>query len=397
MRLTIIFFALCFCFGCGSDDGPSDMTIERKLSMDPISILEGEQDRTVYVSLKLDGVSSNDVTVVLETEAITATDGEDFIAFDDYEVVLESGDVQSNVPVVIKGDDVGESDETFRLKIKEITGASNEVDQVSITIENDDQDLEVNIPTGGADSPTEYAGMTMTWSDEFNGTELNESDWTFEYGNGEWGWGNNELEYYRKENTFMLDGNMVIQARDENFAGLNYTSSRIITKNKVEFTFGRVDIRAILPEGQGVWPALWMLGGNLSEVGWPRCGEIDIMELVGHEPSTVHGTVHYSNQNGDRIMQGSSKTLTGGKKFSDEFHVFSIVWKQNSIEWLVDNQKYFSVTNSTLGAQNPYPFNDEFFFIFNVAVGGTWPGAPNNFTQFPQNMIVDYIRVFQEN
>ena len=224
---------------------------------------------------------------------------------------------------------------------------------------------------------------------------MNQEFWTYEIGNGEWGWGNNELQFYRSDNTSLVDGNLVIAARNESFNGFQYTSSRFITRNKFEFTHGRVDIRARIPEGQGIWPALWMLGENINTVGWPRCGEIDIMEIVGHEPNVVHGTVHYANPNGDRIQNGSETRLTGGKKFSDEFYVFSLEWEEDRIRWFLNDVQYHSVSRGGLGLSNPYPFNEPFFFIFNVAVGGQWPGSPDASTVFPQHMIVDYIRVFQ--
>lgn len=192
----------------------------------------------------------------------------------------------------------------------------------------------------------------------------------------------------------MYDGHMVIEARNEAFGGSNYTSSRLITRGKREFRYGRIDIRAVLPEGRGLWPALWMLGRNITQVGWPACGEIDIMELIGSNPGRVLGTVHFGNSTAQRQFVGGSKTLPSGKKFSEEFHVFSLIWEQNRIRWLVDDEEYFEFTPAQSGG-GPYPFNNHFFFIFNVAVGGTLPGSPDATTVFPQRMIVDYIRVFQ--
>ena len=159
------------------------------------------------------------------------------------------------------------------------------------------------------------------------------------------------------------------------------------------FKFGRIDIRAKLPVGKGMWPALWMLGTNISSVGWPACGEIDNMELIGTKPSTVYGTLHWSNAGGSHASKGSDFELPSGD-FSNQFHVFSIVWAENNIQWYVDDQKYLDISISDVGAGN-YPFNMSQFFIFNVAVGGNWPGSPDNTTEFPQRMFVDYIRVFQ--
>ena len=142
-----------------------------------------------------------------------------------------------------------------------------------------------------------------------------------------------------------------------------------------------------------MWPALWMLGTNISSVGWPACGEIDNMELIGTKPSTVYGTLHWSNAGGSHASKGSYFELPSGD-FSNQFHVFSIVWAENNIQWYVDDQKYLDISISDVGAGN-YPFNMSQFFIFNVAVGGNWPGSPDNTTEFPQRMFVDYIRVFQ--
>ena len=165
----------------------------------------------------------------------------------------------------------------------------------------------------------------------------------------------------------------------------------MITKDKFSFKYGRVDIRAALPYGQGIWPALWMLGSNFSSVGWPHCGEIDIMEIVGHEPNKLHGTVHWANENNVHAEYSGETTLNSGT-FNDKFHVFSIIWNENQIQWLLDDEVYHTVS---LSAPALSEFKEEFFFIFNVAVGGNWPGSPDATTAFPQQMIVDYIRVFQ--
>jgi len=365
------------------------------LTISSLSIVEGNDTQPVFLDLRLNKASENTVTVILQTKDNTATAGEDYTAVNSEVIEFTPGDVQENLRLEIIGDDIFEEDESFSVVISQLSGATANQQEAAIEILNDDINTEINIPNTGFTTPLAYEGMELVWSDEFDGEELNESFWNYETGNGQGGWGNQELQYYRKENTFMKDGHLVIQARKENFAGFNYTSSRIQTMDKFEFTFGRVDIRAVLPEGQGIWPALWSLGANFSEVGWPRCGEMDIMELVGHEPSTVHATVHYADVGGNRQLKGSEISLNNGKKFSDEFHVFSMVWKENQVEFYMNDQLYHTVTPSSIGNQNPYPFNKPFFFIMNVAVGGLWPGNPDDTTKFPQNMIVDYIRVFQ--
>lgn len=252
-----------------------------------------------------------------------------------------------------------------------------------------------DFPTKGYSTPLAYEGYNLVWQDEFEGTTLS-SNWTYEIGTGGNGWGNNELQYYRKENTSIKEGFLVIEAKKESFSGQQYTSSRLISEGKKSFKYGRIDIRAALPEGQGIWPALWMLGSNFSQVGWPKCGEIDIMEMIGGNgrENNVFGTLHWDN-NGSYACtcgQGNGYTLPSGT-FADEFHVFSIIWDETKIEWLVDDNSFKIVDISPTGLDE---FKEEFFFILNIAVGGNLPGSPNSSTTFPQRMAIDYIRVFQK-
>jgi len=255
-----------------------------------------------------------------------------------------------------------------------------------------DNNPTITIPSTGFTSPSTYPGMTLAWVDEFEGTELKSEFWSHETGNGQNGWGNNELQYYRAQNTSLQDGYLIITAKKESFGGKEYTSSRIITKDKKEFRYGRVDIRAALPKGQGIWPALWMLGSNFNTVGWPACGEIDIMEMVGGNgrDNTVHGTVHWEHD-GSPAQYGGDYTISSGS-LANEFHVYSIIWDAQSIRWLIDNKEFHVI--DTRPAQLD-EFRRNFFFIFNVAVGGNWPGSPDATSTYPQHMIVDYVRVFQ--
>lgn len=241
-------------------------------------------------------------------------------------------------------------------------------------------------------TPSAYEGYQLVWQDEFDGSTINSDNWSFNIGTGSGGWGNNELQYYRPENAWVADDVLTIEARKQNYGGKSYTSARMKTEAKFSFQYGRVDIRALLPKGQGIWPALWMLGENISSVGWPKCGEIDIMELVGgnDRDNQVHGTVHYDH-NG-HVYTGDHITLSSGI-FADAYHVFTIIWDETSIKWYQDDNPYFEVdiTDPVMSE-----FHQNFWFIFNVAVGGNWPGSPNSTTIFPQQMKVDYIRVFQE-
>jgi hypothetical protein len=275
---------------------------------------------------------------------------------------------------------------TYKIKIRANLSTSQFIEVVdSVTISFNSG----GVNNTGYSTPLNYPNYTLTWQDEFNGTSLS-SDWIHEIGNGSWGWGNNELQYYRQQNTSVENGYLTIRAKQEYYGGFNYTSSRIITKGNFFHKYGRIDIRAKLPYGQGLWPALWMLGENISSVGWPSCGEIDIMEMIGgngYNNRTVHGTIHWES-NG-HASYGGHNSLSSGM-FADEFHVFSIIWNQNSITWYRDDIQYHTVDINNLSA-----FHNNFFFIFNVAVGGNWPGSPDATTVFPQTMIVDYIRVFQ--
>ena len=186
---------------------------------------------------------------------------------------------------------------------------------------------------------------------------------------------------------------MIISAQKESYGGKNYTSSKLLSQGKKKFKYGRIDFRAKLPIGKGIWPAFWMLPEN-SGTGWPRSGEIDIMENVGHEPKTTVGTLHFGPGPGSTQF---SKTNTIATNLADEFHVYSLIWKEDQIQWLLDGL-IFSTANRTdlnLGGAD-YPFNADFFFIINLAVGGNWPGSPNDQTVFPQYYIVDYLRVYQQ-
>ncbi len=251
-------------------------------------------------------------------------------------------------------------------------------------------------PIDGEDgyvTPLSYEGMKLIWQDEFSGNSLSSANWNYETGRGSGGWGNNELQFYKTQNTTVANGFLTIEAKREAEGGAQYTSSRLTTQNKFTFQYGRVDIRAKMPKGQGLWPALWMLGENITTVGWPKCGEVDIMEMIGGgagRDNTVHGTLHWDND-GQKADFGGSRPLLVGN-LSDRFHVYTITWDANTIKWFMDDIQYHAADISS-GPMSE--FRDDFFFIFNVAVGGDWPGSPDAATVFPQQMNVDYVRVFQ--
>lgn len=404
-NLLYLFIAVTTFFACAEDEtGDPDLSIFPEITISDATVEEGAENKMAEFKVTLSGENKTNAIVSYSTISGSAIDTADF----DYvisagKLIFGPEDTEKIIQVEIAGDDKTEPDETFEILLFNPVNARliDGQDRAIITIFDDDEPVEgaaaceAAIPTEGYTTPTSYDGMTLVWSDEFDGTALNEDNWTHEIGTGNNGWGNSELQYYRPENTSMQEGNLVICAKEETFGGSDYTSSRIITADKQTFQYGRIDIRAVLPEGKGLWPATWMLGSNFFSDGWPKCGEIDIMELVGHQPNRVYGTVHYGENVGEHQQRGGSKSLPAGLKYSDEYNVFSLVWKENEIRWLVNDQLYFLVSKNDIG--DVYPFNNEFFFIFNVAVGGQWPGDPGPATVFPQQMIVDYVRVFQDN
>ena len=286
----------------------------------------------------------------------------------------------------IKGDNIDQTEiylhkaGIYDVELHVYKGDSEKILTKQITIAQDDPDYLDN--------------MALVWSDEFDDTNINTDNWTFETGAS--GWGNNEFQNYTNgDNADIVDGKLVITAEkvNENTTTGSYTSTRIISKGKQSFTYGRMEIRAKLPSGRGIWPAIWMLGENISTVSWPACGEIDIMEYVGYEPDVVHATVHTtsgSGANGD----GSSVTLSTAE---EDFHVYGLLWDANEMVFYIDTPENVTHTYapSNKTAAN-WPFDKPQFFILNIAVGGNWGGAQGiDNTIFPQTMEVDYVRVYQ--
>ncbi len=226
----------------------------------------------------------------------------------------------------------------------------------------------------------------LVWQDEFNNGIS--PDWVFETGRGASGWGNNELQYYRRENATVENGQLIITARKENFGGANYTSARMKTQGKKTFKYGKIEARIALPSGQGLWPAFWMLGSDISSVGWPACGEIDVMEHINNEPD-VHGTIHWQDNNGNYANYGGHTAVN-----INNYHVYSIEWNENTIKWFVDGNQYHEV-NISNGINGTSEFQNEYFLLLNLAVGGNWPGFSIDDSKMPARMAVDYVRVYK--
>ena len=246
------------------------------------------------------------------------------------------------------------------------------------------------------------AGWKLTWSDEFNaaeGSPLDSSKWVSETGGN--GWGNQELEYYtaRPQNAIQQGGNLVITVLAEKYTGSDgvtrdYTSARLKTQTKFSEKYGRFEARIKIPRGQGIWPAFWMLGDNIKGVGWPECGEIDIMENIGKEPALVHGTIHGPGYSGAKGI-GAPFSLPDKARFADDFHIYAIEWAPKSIRFFVDDHLYATRTPADLPKGTEWVYDHPFFLLLNVAVGGGWPGNPDATSVFPQTMLVDYVRVYQ--
>ena len=264
---------------------------------------------------------------------------------------------------------------------------------------------ESSCSTDGGSEPAMTSSSKVTepaevyfWNDEFDGDEIDNSKWTYDIGTGASGWGNNEWEYYtdRKENAYVKDGILHIRAQKEDYEGSKYTSARMLTKGKFAFKYGTVEARIALPTGKGIWPAFWMLGENFDTVGWPACGEIDIIEAVNSE-NKIYGTNHWAN-GAEYATYGNNTGDYRNQKFEldiTQFHTYKFTWDEKYIRMFVDDFMYHEILIEG-NEGDTEEFHKPFFFLLNVAVAGNWPGFEVDDTQFPNEMLVDYIRVFEQ-
>ena len=388
--VAILSFAL-LC--CSKKENNTPAPVVPSLRIENASIVRTTAPGTIHFNIALDKTTTVPVSVDYALQDVTATAPRDYQTASGT-ITIPANQSNAEIAVQIKGDpaDTRQDNLTFTVQLSNPKGCTLAVSSAKGTIITEDG-LNFVTDNTGFSTPATYAGLNLVWNEEFSGTSLNTTSWNYEIGNGSGGWGNNELEYYTNstKNVFVSNGNLIIEARKESIGGFNYSSARLTTQNKKSFTYGRIDIRAKLPRGKGIWPALWMLGNNISTVGWPASGEIDIMEHLGHEENKSYGTLHYGASTATHASKGNSFTLNSGA-FYEQFHVFSMEWKLDQVKLYVDNNLFLAVNKADT---SPYPFNAPFFFIFNVAVGGNWPGSPDGTTTFPQRMIVDYVRVFQ--
>ena len=250
----------------------------------------------------------------------------------------------------------------------------------------------------GAPAQAQSSSYQLVWADEFEGSTLDTTKWSPMIGNGcpnLCGWGNNELQYYRAENATVGGGHLTITARRENFGGNQYTSARLQSRNLADFTYGRFEMSAKLPAGQGMWPAFWLLPTDSVYGVWAASGEMDVMEALGQTPNSVLGTIHYGGTFPNNTFSGGNYTLPTGS-FTNSFHTFAMEWEPNAIRWYVDGILYSTKTNWwSSGAPYPAPFNERFHMLLNLAVGGNLPGPPNGSTPFPATYEIDWVRVYQ--
>ena len=259
---------------------------------------------------------------------------------------------------------------------------------------DDDNSEKVNEPKAW-----EKDGWNLVWHDEFDGDELDLTKWSHEIGGH--GFGNNELQYYTDSdtNSFLRDGNLVIKANVvpqgvNSSKGLRYyTSARLRTKEKGDWLYGRIDVKAKIALGQGIWPAIWMLPTDWRYGGWPASGEIDIMEHVGYDPGGIHFSVHTEAYN--HMLKNQRTAYKSLDDISDNYHLYSIEWYADRIDFFIDDVKYFTFTNDGAGNFRTWPFDQRFHLLINIAVGGQWPGSPDNSTKFPSEMLIDFVRVYE--
>lgn len=395
MKYLLVLVGFLNLWSCGDSEegGNTPPTSLPTLRVADAVIVEAP-DSPLKFTITADGTVSETISVNYTLTGITAAPEQDFTNVQG-SITIEAGQREFILEIPIVDDSHREFEETLRIDLSNPQNATIDEGRATGFITDADDIPAESLDEEGYLTDDAHYGYKRVWSDEYEGSEIDMSSYNFELGDGcpnLCGWGNNELQLYSSEpkNVRQENGKLILTAIKESLN--TYSSARMTTKGKQSFRHGRIDIRAKLPFGEGLWPALWMLGENIDNVGWPSCGEIDIMELVGGEPDVLLGTAHWGTS------PGPSTFVTGKKKeaenFSNAFHVFSLDWTDREMNWYLDERKFHTINYSQLSGQ-ANPFNGEFFFIFNIAVGGNLPGPPDATTMFPQQMEIDYIRVFQ--
>lgn len=395
-QLPKLLFFLVLIGSCnkGSNNGSTPSVTLPKASISDISNERTTANSHFQFNVTLDKVSTSATSINYTTTDGTAKSNTDYKPSTGT-LTIPANASSATIDVEVIGDSTRKNNQYFNVQLSNPTNCTLSTNQGTATIINENLLYYPvdNSTSAGYTTPTSYPGMTLAWSDEFDGNTINTTNWIFETGGN--GWGNAELENYtaRSQNAFQSKGNLIIEARKESLNGSAYTSARMITKGRKVFTYGRIDIRAKVPTGKGIWPAIWMLGNNIDQVNWPACGEMDIMELIGSKPNELWGTLHWGATTQLHQSKTYSNVLSTGT-YDQQFHVYSLVWVKDQVQILVDDIVYNTITAANVAGSNN-PFNSDFFFILNVAVGGNWPGSPDGTTVFPQRMVVDYVRVFK--
>jgi beta-glucanase (GH16 family) len=375
---TFLFFPSC------ENDG--DVSVPPLLIIEDISAFRQYQDSDFEFKIIVSRASDSEMSFDYTTKDGTAVAGTDFVSTSGT-VVIPARRLSATVTVKVKGDSLRKALQSFSLVFSNPKNCTLANTEATAKIRNDGAYLPID--NTGYSTTVSYPGYTLAWSDEFNGNSIDENNWSFETGGN--GWGTHELQFYTDfNNAFVSSGNLIIEARKEDYVGLygEFTSARLTTKGKKTFKYGRIDIRAKVPGVEGFMSSLWMLGANAETVGWPACGEIDIMQLP-HSENVVYNTLHWTDSTGEAQQYGTNRSL--GVVNDNAFHVFTAVWDADKIDMYVDDVLNFHMSTK----EGSLPFNNDFFLIFNIAIGGDWPGTPDSSAKFPQRMAIDYVRAFQ--
>lgn len=379
LMLTLLFF---LAISCSKDDEMGTPTVK----LLPRNDKEGSnQNKILDVRVRLNHPTNLPVTVSYSTVDSTARSYKDFIPVDST-LVFNPGETEQTINIQLISDKVTEFTEGFGLRISRVENALGAFQYLPITIYDDDFN-NVIPATDGFISKDTIEGMQLMFADEFSGTYVNPYIWAYNSPDGTWA---DQIQQYTysDDNLKVENGLLKITALQK---GSDYTSAGINTMSTISFKYGLLQVRAKMPKGTGLWPSIWMLGKAYSKWGWPNCGEIDIATLNGRQPSQMLGSVDYY-LGGDVLKEGHYDLYGVDDSFADEFHVFSILWQPGQINWYVDNHPYMKFDKATLG--ETWPFDEPFWMVISLAVGGTRVGSPDAGTQFPQTMEVDYIRYY---
>ncbi len=398
MKISILIMLLLIfgVFSCDKTEMRTPIvTVEKPVfSINDTSIIEGD-NKYFEIKVKLSGKHPNSILIPYYTLSGLA---EPFSDYEPIDGILEFVGTDSleaqSIFIEIKDDDIFEENEDFKI-VFTIDSSVIAADTIlSVSIIDDDIEFTDNDYPGYV-TKLHQEGWTLILNDEFSGNKLNKNHW---YVQDRGNWYNEEVQYYSPQNLKIENGLLTFIAKKENYKGSSYTSARINSRDKMVFKYGKIEFRAKLPYSKGLWPALWLQGNELYQLGWPKRGEIDIMELKGHIPNTISSTIHYADLSGNHKYPTSKKYTLPKGEFKDEFHVFTMKWDEYKLKFYVDDKLYNTIFHNNFHYyNNKNPFKYPFYVIMNVAVGGNFGGDPDATTVWPQTMDIDYVRIYKEN